>query len=668
MAIPKGYAGSVAFINITDSEIRVIPTDRFFREYDIDPRLWVGGDGFITKILWKDIPEAIDPLSPDNEVIIATGPWTATAAPQAGRAMLGCISPETGGFSSGSFGWYFPAVMKYAGYDVIVVRGKAEKPVYIAIDNEEITIRDASHIWGKETGETIKALREEIGERFEGEVRVFSISIAGENMVRYAVACGDATSCPGRSGGGTVMGSKNLKAITVRGTGEIELYDPRGLLESSYNSVNKFLEEEPTLRLWKEHGGTTDMSVTARWPMTGDSLAENRDAADFPHYTNAGCLNCFAPCYHWLQIKDGKYAGTRQLGGHMTFITVSLRNLGIQDFNAWIYFERLIQELGLDPASFTMAFSYAVDLFVNGILTTEDTDGLELKRGDEELVWEVTRRTAARKGKLGNLLADGVTAMAEKLGPEAEAIMPQTVKGKPSIQRDAKLQALIWSFGALTSPRGGDWLRLHNVWELAFLPERRDTYPEYIGMTNLELYERSLELLDMPGDLKKRIFDDPPKVDTDWVKGLNGKALFAKWTEEFVSLFNNLVTCMFGGATQFMMVGFGPSTYADILNKITGWDVSYEELMEVGERSLNLMRLYNYKVKGWDVKDDRFAGKLAYEEGEVGIYKGKIVPWDDILQEYYTLRGWTPRGLPTKERITELKMDSVLADVELPVE
>ena len=668
MTIPKGYAGNVAIINLTDTEIRVIPTDRFFREYDIDPRLWVGGDGFITKILWKDIPETIDPLSPDNEVIVATGPWTATAAPQSGRAMLGCISPETGGFSSGSFGWYFPAVMKYAGYDVIIVKGKAEKPVYISIDNEEINIRDAAHIWGKETGETVKALREEIGERYEGEVRVLSISVAGENMVRYAVACGDATSCPGRSGGGTVMGSKNLKAITVRGTGEIELYDPKGLLESSFNSVNKFLEEEPTLSLWKEHGGTTDMSVTARWPMTGDGLAENRDAADFPHYNNAGCLNCFAPCYHWLQIKDGKYAGTRQLGGHMTFITVSLRNLGIQDFNAWIYFERLIQELGLDPASFTMAFSYAVDLFVNGILTIEDTDGLELKRGDEELIWEVTRRTAARQGKLGNLLADGVAAMAEKLGPEAEAIMPQTVKGKPSIQRDAKLQALIWSFGALTSPRGGDWLRLHNVWELAFLPERRDTYPEYIGMTNLELYERCLELLDMPDDLKKRIFGDPPKVDTDWVKGLSGKALFAKWTEEFVALFNNLVTCMFGGATQFMMVGFGPSTYADILNKITGWDVSYEALMEVGERSLNLMRLYNYKIKGWDVKDDRFAGKLAYEEGEVGIYKGKIVPWDEILQEYYKLRGWTPRGLPTKEKLIELKMDNVLSNVELPAE
>ncbi len=666
MAVPKGYAGNVAIIDLTKLEAQVVPTDKFWRDYDIDPRLWVGGDGFITKILWKDIPEAIDPLGPENEIIIAGGPWTATAAPQAGRAMLGCISPETGGFSSGSFGWYFPAVMKYAGFDIIIVKGKAEKPVYVFIDNQEITIKDASHIWGKETGETVKLIREEVGERYEGEVRVLSISIAGENVVRYAVACGDATSCPGRSGGGTVMGSKNLKAIAVRGTGEIQISDPRGLLDASYSAVNKFVEEEPTLKIWKEHGSTTDLSATANWPLTGTRLAENRDEADYPHLNNAGCLNCFAPCYHWLQIKEGRYAGLRQLGGHMTFLTVGLRNLGIQDFDNWIYFERLIQELGLDPASFTMAFSYAVDLFVNGIITTEDTDGLTLSRGDVDLIWEVTRKTAHREGKLGNLLAEGVAEMAKKLGPEAEAIMPQTVKNKPSIQRDAKLQALIWSFGALTSPRGGDWLRLHNVWELAFLPENRDTYPEYIGMTNLELYERCLELLDMPDDLKKRIFGDPPKVDRDWVRGLEGKALFAMWTENFVSLFNTLVTCMFGAATQFMMVGFGPTTYAEILSKITGWNVSYEELMAVGERVFNLARLYNYRVKGWEVKDDRFAGRLAYEEGTVGIYRGKIVPWDTMLQEYYELRGWTPEGIPTKEKVTELKFGNVAEQVKLP--
>jgi aldehyde:ferredoxin oxidoreductase len=665
MSVPKGYAGSVAIIDLDKEEAQIVPTEKFWRDYDIDPRLWLGGDGFITKILWKDFPKAIDPLSPENEIIIATGPVTATAAPQAGRAMLGCISPETGGFSSGSFGWYFPATLKYAGFDILIIRGKAAKPVYVFIDNKEITFRDASHIWGKETGETVKMIREELKERYEGEIRVLSTSIAGEHVVMYAVACGDGTSCPGRSGGGTVMGAKNLKAIAVRGSGEISLHDPRGLLDSSYNAVKKFLAEEPTLKIWQEHGCTTSLATTAHWPLRGTMLAENRDAADFPHLKNAGCLNCHAPCYHWLQIKEGKYAGLRQLGGHMTFITTLLRNFDIVDFNEWIYYERLMQELGLDPASFSMNFTFAVDLFERGLLTLDDTDGLVLKRGDPDLTWEVARRVAHREGKLGNLLAEGQGEMARRVGKEAEALTP-AVKGKPSIQRDSRLQALMWSLGYLTSPRGGDWLRVHNTWELSFLPENRDTYPEYIGKTNLELYERCVELLDIPMELKKQIFGDPPKVDANWVKGTKGKMLFTVWTENFVGLFNSLVSCMFGSATQFMMVCFGPTTYADVLNKITGWDVTYDELMTIGERVINLQRAFNYRLKGWDYRDDRFPDKRAYEPAVVGIYKGRVVPWDEMLQEYYAVRGWSKEGIPTKAKMSQLKLDEVVKGVELP--
>ncbi len=665
MPIPKGYAGKVAYIDLTTPEAKIVPIDRFFKDYDIDPRLWIGGDGFIAKILWKDITKSIDPLSPENEVVISTGPWTGTAAPQAGRAMVGCISPETTGYSSGSLGWYFPAMLKYAGYDVVIIRGKAARPTYIFIDDDEITFRDASRIWGKETGGTVKAVREDCGERFEGEIRVLSIAPAAEHLVLYSPPCGDATSCPGRSGGGTVMGSKNLKAIAVRGTGEITIHDPKGLVEASYRAVKKFQEEEPTLKIWKEEGATTDLSVTARWPMTGHNLGINRAQADVPHLNNAGCLNCHAPCYHWLQLKEGKYEGLRQLGGHMTYITTALRNLGFENFDDWIYYERLTQELGLDPASFSMAFSYAVDLFMKGILTTEDTDGLVMHRADPELVWEVARRIAYRQGKFGNLLADGVANMAKKLGPEAEALMPQTVKNKPSIQRDSKLQALMWSFGAMTNPRGGDWLRVHNVWELAFLPENRDTYPEFIGMTNLEMYQICTERLDMPMELKKKIFGDPPVTDANWVRSTNGKALFTVWTENFVALFNTLVTCMFGAATQFMMVGFGPTTYAEILNTITGWGVTYDELMKVGERTLTLQRAFNYRNKGWDVKDDKFQDKAAFEPGTVGIYRNKIVPWETILKEYYEIRGWTPEGVLTKAKLHELKLDYVATELKL---
>lgn len=214
MSIPNGYAGSVLIIQLEDKIVDIVPTDKFWVDYGIDPRFWLGGDGFITKILWEDISTPIDPLSPKNEIIIATGPWTATAAPQAGRAMLGCIDPETGGFGSGSFGWLYPAILKYAGFDIVIIRGKAKKPIYIFIDDKKVVFNDASHLWGRETGETVKMIRKELEERYEGEIRVLSTSVAGENLVTYAPPCADGTSSPGRTGAGAVMASKNLTFIS----------------------------------------------------------------------------------------------------------------------------------------------------------------------------------------------------------------------------------------------------------------------------------------------------------------------------------------------------------------------------------------------------------------------------------------------------------------------
>ena len=163
MPIPDGYAGKALIIGLEKHEAIVLPIDKFWADYGINPRLWLGGDGFITKIFWNDYHTPIDPLGPENEIVIATGPWTATAAPQAGRAMLGCISPETGGFGSGAFGWFFPSILKYAGFDVVIIRGKAKKPVYVFIDDGDVVFKDASRIWGSETGETVRKIREELG-------------------------------------------------------------------------------------------------------------------------------------------------------------------------------------------------------------------------------------------------------------------------------------------------------------------------------------------------------------------------------------------------------------------------------------------------------------------------------------------------------------------------
>jgi aldehyde:ferredoxin oxidoreductase len=667
MSIPAGYAGNVLIINLDNQKIDILPIDKFWDNYGINPRLWLGGDGVITKILWEDFSTPIEPFSPENEIIITTGPWTATAAPQSGRAMLGCIDPKTGGFGSGSFGWVFPSMVKYAGFDIVIIKGKAKKPIYVFIDDSRVIFKDASHIWGKETGETVRMIREELEERYEGEIRVLSTSVAGEHLVKYSPPCSDGTSCPGRSGAGAVMGSKNLKAIAVRGTGEILLHDPRGLLDSSYRAVKTFVDNEPMIKLWREHGATTSLATARDWPISGAMLVENRQAADFPHLKNVGCLDCPNPCYHWLQIKEGKYSGLRHLGGHMTFLTVCLRNLGIQEFGEWIHFERLLQELGLDPASFSMTYSWAVDCFEKGILTLDDTDGLTLKRGDSELICELARRIAYREGKLGNLLANGVAEASQKIGKGSETIAPH-VKGKEYIQRDVKIQALMWSLGALTSPRGGDWLRHHNVWELAFMPEKRDTYPKFIGKTCAEVYQESLKLLDMPEELKKKIFGDSQKVDMEWITDTKGKALFSVWTENLVALFNSLVTCMFGSATQFLMVGFGPTTYSEILNKITGWNTTYDELMEIGERVFNLQRLFNYRLKGWDYRNDTFADKRAYEPAQMGIFKGKVVPWNEVLKEYYSIRGWSERGLPTMEKLKKLQIEDLAEGLEEKIE
>ena len=665
MSVPAGYAGNVLIVTLDRQKSDIVAVDQFWDTYRIDPRLWLGGDGMLTKILWEDFPTAIEPLSPENEIVIATGPWTATAAPQSGRAMLGCIDPKTGGFGSGSFGWFFPSMLKFAGFDIVIIRGRAHRPTYLFIDDRRVTFRDASHIWGKETGETVKMIREELGERYEGEIRVLSTSVAGEHLIKYSPPCADGTSCPGRSGAGAVMGSKYLKAIAVRGTGEIMLNDPKGLLESSYRAVRTFVDREPLIKLWREQGATTSLGTAMDWPISGAMLVENRKAADVPHLKNVGCLDCPNPCYHWLQIKDGKYSGLRHLGGHMTFLTVCLRNLGIQEFGEWIHYERLMQELGLDPASFSMVYSWAVDCFEQGILTPDDTDGLILKRGDPELIGEVARRIAYRQGNLGNLLAEGVAEASQKIGKGTEATAPH-VKGKEYMQRDVKIQALMWSLGALTSPRGGDWLRHHNVWELAFFPDKRDPYPKFIGKSCSEMYEESLKLLDMPEELKKKIFGDSKKVGMDWIGDTKGKALFSVWTENLVALFNSLVTCMFGSATMFLMVGFGPTTYSEILNRITGWNTTYEELMNVGERVFNVQRLFNYRLKGWDSRNDTFADKRAYEPARMGIFKGRAVPWNDVLKEYYALRGWSSEGIPTKAKMHDLNLDDLVKTINLP--
>jgi aldehyde:ferredoxin oxidoreductase len=305
-------------------------------------------------------------------------------------------------------------------------QGQARTAKYVFIDDQTITFRDASHLWGKETGETVKAIRQELEENYEGEIRVLTTSIAGENLVRYSPPCADGTSCPGRSGAGALMGAKKLKALAVRGTGGVSLYNSKALLDASRRAINIYTSD-PLIKLWEEYGATTYLLTTVGAPVNGKMIRENALSADFPHLKNVGCVTCPGP----VIIGPGKRRSScwlRQLGGHMTFFFSALENLKLKDFNAIVYYERITQELGVDPASFSQAFNWAVECFERGIITEKETDGITLRFGDEDLIWEVMRRVAYREGNLGNLLADGVAQASYMIGKGSEKIAP-CVKG-----------------------------------------------------------------------------------------------------------------------------------------------------------------------------------------------------------------------------------------------
>ena len=223
----------------------------------------------------------------------------------------------------------------------------------------------------------------------------------------------------------------------------------------------------------------------------------------------------------------------------------------------------------------------------------------------------------------------------------------------------------MWALGFLTSFRGGDWLRCHNVFELTYQPKERDTFPAYVGKTCDEIYRTFMDRVDIPMNLKRKMFGDPPMVDQTWIKSTAGKALLAVWSEDLVALFNSLVTCMFCATGQYLLVGVGPTMFSEILNDITGWDTDYAEAVRIGERVFNAQRMLNYRLKRWDRKDDCFADKRCYEQAQRGIWKGQEIPWKKLLDEYYQLRGWSDRGLPTIEKLEESKIEDMADGLNL---
>lgn len=632
---------------------------------------YLGGLGLAMKILYDEVGPDVDALSPDNIIIAAPGPLSGTATPTNSRTEVVTKSPLTGIIGAGNFGGWWGARLKLAGFEGVVIRKKSDNPVYLWIDDGKVEIRNAEHIWGKDTKETVDALRAELGE----DVSVLAIGPAGENLVRFACPVSDYWHAPGRGHAGCVMGAKKLKAIAVRGTKEVPIADPekfKAAVAEATDRVTSYPEGKIRKDVRTGSNAKTkraaELGTTPAKNFTSTIVEPDNDIWGLPESASKhlrrkpGYYGYHCPmsqdygCDLITNVKTGKYAGLEEGGICYSFPSWQWgANLGVKSYPAMWKCRDLANRYGMDQAT---PIPFAMELFEKGIITKEDTDGLELKWGDETVIHEMLHRIAYREG-LGDVLAEGSARAAKKIGKGAQNC-EMTVKGMeilpgwdPRVSRGPVL------LGIMTCPRGGDDLKTTHT-------AQQESFPYWAGILgwSKDEYRKWLlhDRLDIFEDVKQKIFSDPSSLDVLTTEGI---AVFVKWYGELTSIFDSLGLCMFAGNAYDAL---GPTHFAKLYSACTGWQITPYELMKTGERIFNLMRAYIVR-EGLTRKDDCLPDRFYKEPIQDGPNKGAILSRDETnkpLNEYYKIMGWNIRtGVPTKEKLIEIDLDYVANELSV---
>lgn len=613
-------------------------------------RKFIGGMGFSCKILYDEVGTDVDPLSPDNIVIFANGPLTGTSAPCSGRTEITTKSPLTGSIGTGNTGGVWGTRLKRAGFELIIVRNKAEKPVYLWIDDGVVEIRDAGHLWGKDTRQTSDILREELGSSSESQVSVLAIGPAGENLVRYACPLNDYYHVAGRGGAGAVMGAKKLKAIAVRGNGAVKIARPEEFRKAAKDARERLMTASkarsmPGAPLGAQNLDLEEGSLPAKNFQTGvlPKWLETRGADIARKYVigkDGTCHACPVSCFNLVEVNEGKYAGTKANRGTMPGVVFEWgAKCAIDNLPAIWKCKELCQQFGMDYDSAGGVIAFAMELFQRGLLTKNDTDGLELSWGNEDAVIRMLNKIAFRDG-FGDTLAEGSVRAAKIIGKGAEQYV-MTIKGMEIAMlpdpRAAQSQKG-WILGSLTNPRGGD-----NVKSTHF---QADRYNPNWWVDKYDMFE----------DVKTKVYTMPPEeFCTTW----EGKALICRWFEDIYSMANALGLC-------FIPFGFylalGPTYISKLFSACTGWDTTPADIIKSGERIFTIFKAYTVR-DGLTRKDDAWPDRFFTEPLPEGPAKGAILSKDTIeqvLDEYYELRGWDKEsGLPTAEKLIELGLHDI---------
>ncbi len=627
-----GVGGKVIWVDLTKGEIEKRPIEKKLVEK------YLLGAGYLSKVLFDSIPTGIDPLSPENVLGFATGLLTGSMFPQSSRHVVAALSPLTDVWGESHAAGFWGPELKLAGYDAIFFTGASPDPVYLNINDSTVELLSADDVWGRDVFETDDILRERHGKR----ARLIYIGQAGENLVRFAAVMNDRDRASARSGLGAVMGSKKLKAICVRGTGKIEVADPKKYMDTMDEFYRRMLANPFTPGRAKY--GTTNlvemMQHIGRLPsynmrqgvfegyekISGETITEKylvKPRSDW-------C--CLQRCARYTTVKEGPY---KYIGGAPEFETQSSlgSRCGNDNLESVLFGHHLANQYGMDTISLGGTISWAMEAWDEGLLTAEDTGGIDLSWGNHGSIVKLIKMIAFREG-FGDVLAEGSARAAEKIGRGTEKFV-MTVKKQEIAGQEPRAQKSM-GLAAVTAARGADHLYAFPVLdEAGFDDEIKERFGE-------EYLPEMAERLN-------------PKY----------KGIMVKECEDFMVVVESLGLCKYG--TQIPPEFY----YEDValaLKVHNGLEFTRADLQTIGERIVNLNRLFNVR-RGVTRADDNLPDRLTKEGAPLGPSKGEVVELDQMLDEYYLKRGWdNETGIPYASTLKRLGLVEEASGMEIPDE
>ncbi|MDY6893313.1 MAG: aldehyde ferredoxin oxidoreductase family protein [Chloroflexota bacterium] len=599
MSIKSGYFKKHLHVDLTQgSAERRDLADTFVEKY-------VGGRGFGAKLVWDNLKKydfKIDPLGPENLMVVAPGPLTGVYLPSSGKNSFVAISPATGLYGDSSIGGGFGVEIRQAGIDVLSITGKAPELSFLFIDNGETMIIPMPELKGKSCLEAEGLIKERLGTH---SVHVATIGVAGENMVRFACVNADWSRNAGRTGIGAIMGSKNLKAIVVRGEKDIPIYDIHGLMAETDKAI-KYMKEHKYFRMWQQEGlmnvieYANEKGILPTYNFKDSVFAKHHQingATMLDHYKigDSACFSCPMCCGNICLVKNGKYTGTVVEGPEYETCAMLGSNLGIDNFAAVLSANRLCDELGMDTISTGNIVGAVIEGYEKGVIALGDLDGKEITWGDETAILDLIQRIAERRG-VGDILADGSRRIIEKW-PEMDKVILQ-VKGLEQSAYDSRA-GLSMGLAYATSDIGAHHTR---AWTIA----------------------KEIE--------EGQYWSDEERVDT------------VIYHQALRPLFDMLGVCRL----PWIELGLNERHYGNFYRYVTGEDISLDQLLELSNDVYDLTRLINVRL-GMRRKDDSLPYKVWANPPLTGPNAGKVIDrerFQSLLSLYYQRRGWDEDGIP----------------------